>query len=77
MKTVSFQLRSRHFVKTTNQNYAIGINGQVDVDGASMFRALLGIAANTGRVVCRVDGTARVTAVHYTVNQTGKTSFCC
>lgn len=36
MKTVSFQLRSRHFVKTTNQNYAIGINGQVDVDGASV-----------------------------------------
>lgn len=36
MKTVSFQLRSHHFVKTTNQNYAIGINGQVDVDGASV-----------------------------------------
>lgn len=36
MRTVSFQLWSRHFVKTTNQNYAIGINGQVDVDGASV-----------------------------------------
>lgn len=43
----------------------------------AMFRALLGIATNTGRVVCRVDGIARATVVHYTVNQTGKTSFCC
>lgn len=49
----------------------------MSLTSAAMFRALLGIAANTGRVVCRVDGTARATAVHYTVNQTGKTSFCC
>lgn len=49
----------------------------MSLTSTAMFRALLGIAANTGRVVCRVDGTARVTAVHYTVNQTGKTSFCC
>lgn len=49
----------------------------MSLTSAAMFRALLGIAANTGRVVCRVDGTARVIAVHYTVNQTGKTSFCC
>lgn len=49
----------------------------MSLTSAAMFRALLGIAANTGRVVCLVDGTARATAVHYTVNQTGKTSFCC